>query len=355
MKTLSVFDIAPTKENPRSSEGAFLRRKDGSIILIYSRFTAGAGDEAESQIAMYVTRDNGMTWGEHRILFNTRDFEGAENIMSVSLLRMRDDAIGLFFLIRYSYADMRIHLFRSYDEGETWSAPICCLPHSGYFVTNNDRIIRTSTGRLLIPGNLHICKRDVKYAHEEDAFTYHGLGYFFHSDDDGKTWMENNDFCRSPFARSGTGLQETGVIELRPGVIMAYFRTDLGMQYAAYSHDDGDTWSPVEPLIYFTSPESPMKIERLDDGRLLAVWNPVPHFTGRSGNWDTFRSPLAAAFSCDNGKSWQDFEYLETDPDSGYSYPAVFNEGNLLILGYCAGSRADGGNANRLRIRTVLL
>ena len=41
MKTLSVFDIAPTKENPRSSEGAFLRRKDGSIILIYSRFTAG--------------------------------------------------------------------------------------------------------------------------------------------------------------------------------------------------------------------------------------------------------------------------------------------------------------------------
>lgn len=355
MKTLSVFDIAPSKDNQRNSEGDFIRLNDGSIIFVYSRFVGGDQDQSESQIAMYVSRDNGINWGEHRIIYHTHDFAGAKNIMSVSLLRMQDGAVGLFFIIRKSTVDARLHLVRSYDEGKTWSEPVCCIPQLGYFVTNNNRVIRTASGRILLPGNLHICKNELDNLDDESGVSGHGLCYFFHSDDDGKTWVANRDFCRLNASRSATGLQETGIIELEPGVIMAYHRTDLKMQYASFSYDDGITWTPVEPLIYFTSPESPMKIKKLDDGRMIAVWNPTPFYTGRDANWHTARSPLAVAFSSDNCKNWDDFELIETDKNSGYSYPAIFNDGDLLILGYCAGSMDDGSNLNRLRIRTIKL
>lgn len=355
MKTLSTFDLAPSAENPRNSEGDFLRLKDGSILFVYSHFSKGASDDAESQIAGIVSRDNGMTWKEYRVLFTTGDFPGAQNIMSVSMLRMQDGALGLFFVIRYSFADSRLHLFRSYDEGRTFSEPVCCIPNHGYFVTNNCRVLRTSSGRLIVPCSYHICKFDEKNARDQRGMTGHGIGYFFYSDDDGKTWNESRNFCRYPFAKSDTGLQEPGVIELKPGVIMAYFRTDLGMQYSSYSYDNGDTWGTVEPLFYFTSPISPMKIERLDNGDLIAVWNPTPSYTGRPGDWRAFRNPLSVAFSHNSGKSWDLPEIIECDPDSGYSYPAIFNDGDLLILGYCAGSIADGGNLNRLRIRTINL
>ena len=49
------------------------------------------------------------------------------------------------------------------------------------------------------------------------------------------------------------------------------------------------------------------------------------------------RTPLAAALSGDDGKTWKDAKFVESDPDGWFCYIAVepLDDGTVL-LGYCA-------------------
>ena len=282
-----VLELAPKEGNPRNSEGAFLNLKDGRLLFVYSKFNAESGsDVAPACLAARYSGDGGKTWTEDRILFVREDFNTpvkiCQNIMSVSLLRMKDGALGLFFGIRYGFTDTKLYLFRSCDEGETFDKGTQCVPGFGYYVTNNDRVIRTSSGRILVPANFHRIK-----GNPEDPWSYstyfdfRGVSCFALSDDDGRTWREAKDCCFMPTTASCAGLQETGAVELKNGVLWAYSRTDLGCQYSSYSFDDGDTWTTPQPGP-FTSPCSPMSVKRAPSGSLLAVWNPVPAYQTRN-------------------------------------------------------------------------
>ena len=55
--------LCPGEGNPRNSEGAFLRLRDGRILFAYSRYIGtDAGDDAECEIAGIYSYDNGETW-----------------------------------------------------------------------------------------------------------------------------------------------------------------------------------------------------------------------------------------------------------------------------------------------------
>ena len=345
-----VCDLAPGNDNPRNSEGAFITLKDGRIMFVYSRFFGDSWhDYAPAHIAARYSADGGRTWSaEDRILFTREQFD-AENIMSVSLLRLPDDTIALFFIIRYGWHDSREYMFTSNDEGETWSKGTCCVPPVGYYVTNNDRAIRTQSGRLLVPGNLH---RE-KAGH---TFDERGIAYFFYSDDNGATWEESPDCCFPPSNKITSGLQETALVELKNGTIWALFRTNIGRQYQSFSFDGGLHWTDPAPS-YFTAPTSPISVKRLPDCRLLAVWNPTPLYHNRDrsndGGWGG-RTPLVAALSSDEGSTWTNTYILEDgSEDAGYCYCAIHPMEDAVLLAYCAGSRTDGGCLNRLRIRRI--
>lgn len=343
-----IVDFAPGPGNPRNSEGAFIRLKDGRILFVYSRFVGDCGsDNAPAHIVGRYSGDEGESWSGERILFRREDLD-AGNIMSVSLLRMKDDALGLFFIVRKDWYDTRLHLFVSHDEAETFGKGVCCIPARGYYVTNNDRVIRTRSGRILVPSNLHRVKRENPLCFDECGF-----GFFFYSDDDGRTWNESADVLCPPSNKMVWGIQDTGVIELAHGALWAYSRSTGGTQLQSFSLDDGDTWTDPAPS-RFTSPCSPMQMKRLVDGRILAVWNPVPgnNVHPFSCGWD--RTPLVIATRADEGKTWTGARYLEDgSEDAGYSYPAVFAEQDYCLVAYCAGSRADGSDLFRLRLRKI--
>ncbi len=368
-----VLELAPGENNPRNSEGAFLDLTDGRILFVYSKFLGDCGeDDAPCCIAARYSSDGGETWtDEDRILF-TREQFGARNLMSVSLLRMQDGAVGLSFIFKMGWHDTRSHLLLSYDEGETWSEkPVCMIPARGYYVTNNDRIIRTDTGRLIVPTAMHRMKRGMDFeamaknntaarGSELAAVEFDGRGtaYFFYSDDDGKTWREAADCVFPPSNKLGSGLQEPGCIQLKSGTIWAYFRTDIGLQHQSFSFDNGEHWTDPAPS-RFTSPCSPLSVKRLYDGRLLAVWNPTPVYQGRDlssdGGWGG-RTPLVCALSSDEGAGWTKEFYLEDgSEDAGYCYTAIHPTKDAVLLAYCAGKREDGGCLNRLRIRKISL
>jgi len=271
---------------------------------------------------------------------------------------MNDGGIGLFYGVRVGSNDIRTHLRRSMDEGRTWSAARPCMQPEGYFVVNNDRVVRLSSRRIIIPAAFHRNGFDSYDRDRSIRFDRRGVDVFFFSDDDGATWTEADTKCVMPFSRNCTsGLQEPGILELRSGVLWAYARTDLGRHYEMFSLDYGESWTAPEPS-RFTGPQSPLSVKREpESGVLVAVWNPIPNYNGRSqthrGAWTGGRTPLVLATSSDDGASWSAVLVLEDDPDSGYCYTAIHFTDAAVLLGYCAGSAADGGCLNRLRIRRV--
>ena len=343
-----IHELPPATGNPRNSEGAFLRLKDGRLMYVYSRYKGDSwGDQAGCGIA--VIYFDGCAWSEPEVLFSPESL-GTKNIMSVSLLRMENDDIGLFFIVRDNgdgFSDIRLHLFRSGDEGKTWDKPICCIPDPGYNVTNNDRVIRLKSGRLIVPSSLHI----VDFT--KGKFNPGGTVRFTCSDDDGKTWRNIGDFYRFESRFDQNGFQEPGVIELEDGRIFCWTRTDLGRHYELLSCDGGETWSAPKPSI-FTAPLSPLSMKRLPDGRLFAVYNPIPNYNTRvcsKAGWG--RTPLVGALVNQDITRIEQTFLIEDDPEAGYCYCAIHPEADRMFLAYCCGDAKDEGCLQRLRLTEI--
>jgi len=146
MDSKIIRDFAPSKDNNRNSEGAFITLKNGNIMFAYSRY-GGEGDDdgAAADIYASISPDGGESFGNPYPLI-THNEMNADNIMSASFMRMANGDIGLFFLAKTKTVNCLCYLIRSSDEGKTWSNPVLCSEDSGYFVVNNDRIVRTKSG-----------------------------------------------------------------------------------------------------------------------------------------------------------------------------------------------------------------
>ncbi len=346
-----VAEIGPSEKNPRNSEGSFIDLKNGKIMFAYSKFIGESGsDDAKALIAARFSEDGGLTWSDDKTLFKPEDFN-ALNIMSTSMVRLHNDDICLFFVIRYGWHDTRPFLFRSKDEGNTWEKPVCCAHGPGYYVTNNDRIVLLKNGRLILPTAFHRMRGD--HITRWNSFDGRGIPVLFYSDDNGYTWKESENYAYVSIPGSKSGMQEAGVLELYENCLWQWFRTDLGCQYQSFSHDNGLSWSIPEPSRY-TSPQSPMSVKRIPHtGDLLAVYNPQPRFDGRWFSKAGDRTPLVYSISRDNGKSKSIPVIIEDDFDSGYCYIAIHFTESAVLLAYCAGSVNDGGCLNRLRMRRI--
>jgi sialidase-1 len=350
----TVLELPPVKGNPRNSEGAFIELKDGRIMLVYSHYIGESyADDASAAIAKCYSTDRGKTWSEREIIVMPDD-HNAKNVMSVSMIRMKDGDIGLFYLIRYGWHDMRLHLRRSSDEGESWKEPICCINSPGYYVTNNDRVVRLSSDRLIVAASKHNMLRDKNVKGKQ--WDGRGIVYFYYSDDDGCTWNQARNFCALNSSHSTSGLQEPGVIELDNGMLWAWSRTDLGRQYEFFSKDKGETWTPPVPSA-FTGPCSPLSMKRIpQNGYLMAVWNPIPNYQTRvlsKAGWG--RTPLIGAISKDDGATWENYFTIDNNEDAGYCYVAIYFIDDAVLLAYCAGGADDGICLAKLRVKRIML
>ena len=331
-----TLDLPPGPGNPRNSEGAFLPLKDGRILFAYSRYCGESkSDHAAAEIAARYSSDNGATWSDTDEIIVRNP--GGMNVMSVSLLRLKSGEIALFYLVKNSLADCRPVLRRSFDEGRTWSEPVACITDEiAYYVLNNDRVIQLRDGRLLFAVS--------KHTFPDGQFDNTGTVLTYSSDDNGATWRRGGGVLTVRGADGRTfAAQEPGVVECTDGSVLLWIRTNAGCQYFSRSTDRGDTWSEPAPSP-LVSPLSPASIKRLPTGDLLALWNdhgarpemkthrPTEHVW--ANGW---RSPLAAALSSDDGRTWHGVKMVEDDPNGWFCYTAIqpLDDGTVL-LGYCA-------------------
>ena len=322
----TVMKIEPGTDNPRNSEGGFITLKDGRILLIYSRYYGtSSNDHATARLTSRESKDGGKTWStDDRVVVEN---EGKMNVMSVSLLRLQNGQIALFYLRKNSESDCIPMMRISTDEAQTWSEPITCITDKkGFFVLNNDRVIQLKNGRLLMAVALHQTPEEGKWHANAHLYSYY-------SDDNGRTWTSSAAVANP----EQVVFQEPGVVELTNGDIMMIIRTSAGVQYKSYSKDKGLTWSPGTATD-IKSPLSPATIKRIPStGDLLMVWN---NNGGEDPAMKGKRTPLTMAVSKDDGNSWQNVHNLETDSDGWYCYIAMHFIGKNVLLEYCAGSQS---------------
>jgi predicted neuraminidase len=360
MSSEITLELRHRRNNPRNSEGAFITLADGRIMFAFSRYYGSSwSDVATATISARFSSDEGKTWTKRDKLLVSN--EGGCNVMSPSLLRLRDGRIALFYLRTNNFLDCRMYLRTSGDDGKSWSEPTQCIHAPGYFVVNNDRVIQLKSGRIIIPAAYHRPKLDADPG-SWDAWDFRAITLFYYSDDEGQTWRESRDWWSLP-VYSESGMQEPGVIERKDGHLYAWARTDTGRQWETWSFDSGVAWTPPRPS-RFQSPNSSLSMKRIDaTGDLLAIWNdynprwnlPAPvvgQGLAEDSSWG--RTPLVLALSDDEGKSWKNEKLVEDDPRRGFCYTAIHSVEGSVLLAYCCGGVKSGVLQN-LCIRRITL
>src|SRR3990172_11642821 len=132
--------LAPLPGNPRNSEGDFIQLADGRMLFVYTHFTGGGSDHSAAYLAGRYSSDGGRKWSADDAVVLPN--EGEMNVMSVSLLRLQNGEIALFYLRKNSLEDCRSYMRLSTDEARTWGPPTLCTPPPAYYVVNNDRVVQ---------------------------------------------------------------------------------------------------------------------------------------------------------------------------------------------------------------------
>ena len=194
------LDLVPvTEQHPRSGEGAMVVLRDGRLLFAYTSFEQ-ARDDARASIVTRCSEDAGRTWTAPQTLIAN---EGAQNVMSVSLLRLQSGRLLLFYLRKESPRRCSAWVRRSDDEAHTWSEAACCTHDPVYYVIVNDCALQLREGRIILP--FEACE-EVWVADE------HIVAGTVYSDDQGHTWRQSNTIY-SP----QRGAMEPKVVELADG------------------------------------------------------------------------------------------------------------------------------------------
>lgn len=352
-----VLFLKTDDENPRNGEGSFLRLKDGRILFAYSAYHGNNyHDDCSASIRGIFSSDEGETWSDPVTLLEKP--EDAVNLMSVSLLRMENGDLGLFYLKKVvadpalltpENADYQptegqpgkviwteYHLSRSEDEGKTFLPPVRCIADNGRFIVNNDRVIRLSDGRILFS------------AAKANAVTGKAEAFVFVSEDDGRSFRKTCRTILSPLASDTVGLQEPEPFEYPDGSIALWFRTNLGCQYRSVSNDGGRTFSVPEPDFRFTSPMSPMEIRTVGP-YTVAVFNPIPPHAANRLPFGMDRTPYMLSVSEDGGYTFPRSYLIEDDLKNTYCYPAIIEaDGGFLVAYYHSDNTEQFLNATKI-------
>jgi sialidase-1 len=317
-------------DHPRHDHSQIFKLSGDRLMLIWSEYyvrqpsrakrtpysAGGAGDEAPCQLTGRVSEDGGRTWGPR---FTVQENIAADCVKHPNLLRLPSGEIQLFFTSRnFKTFDSKIYMRRSNDECESWG-PLERLPApEGFVLTNCDRVMRHSSGRIVLP--VYWSKIYGKGDHYQ--------AFCMYSDDNGKTWKES----RNRMDVGMRGAEEPGMVELKDGSLYCILRTGLGRVYKAISRDRGETWSKPEPTA-LAAPQSQPAIKRIPTtGDLVILFNNnYEPGAGHSG----VRNPLNSAISRDEGKTWGNIKIIENRSGHDSAYPSIaFNGKEALVTFY---------------------
>lgn len=301
----------PEKFFPQCHASTLIKCKNGDILSAWF----GGPYEDHPDCAIWLARKTSEKWTDP---VKVADAEGIACWNPV-LFQGRDETIFLFYKVGINPRSWHTMLTTSEDNGYTWSEAVELIPGDigGRGPVKNKAII-LSNGTWLAPASI---ETDTSW----DAFADI-------SKDQGKSWVKSNMVPIDHSKLNGKGIIQPTLWESEPGIVHMLLRSSEGFIFRSDSRDYGLTWSEA----YMTSipnNNSGIDLVKMDDGRLVLVYNPI------KGNWGA-RTPIVCSVSADNGETWGENYILdhnenpENKVDGEFSYPAIISENNCVYITY---------------------
>ena len=243
------------------------------------------------------------------------------------LFQKDKDTIQLYYKKGKPIAQWYTLVQESTDLCETFSPARELVPGNiGGRGPVRNKSLRLSNGALAAPASdeTFVWKAFADLSSNGDTWHTSRWVTIFHEGDEPTRWIDKKlDKSR---LRRNRGVIQPAFWESESGCVHALLRSSEGRIYRMDSADFGETWCrPYRTRL--PNNNSGIDMDRLADGRLALVYNPV----GR--NWGP-RSPLSLALSGDNGATWTRALDLETEKGGEFSYPCIHAVGNRLHITY---------------------
>ncbi|MCC6681260.1 MAG: exo-alpha-sialidase [Phycisphaeraceae bacterium] len=216
-------------------------------------------------------------------------------------------------------ARLPTYAIRSLDDGRTWQEPVMIQEDWNGAIRS---MIETRDGKVVVSSTI--------MRHNPG----HHAALTYTSDDEGKTWQRSNIIDLGGAGHHG-GVCEPTIAELTDGKLLMLIRTNWMQQWRAESTDAGLHWHPYGPA-GIASSCAPAQLHRLQDGRLLMLWNqPYPEgessFPLQGGDriWSAtavsnHRAELSLAVSSDDASTWSKPIVIARKPGAWLAYPYIF-------------------------------
>ena len=303
----------------RGADGDFYVMPDGTLVAGYNGFasavgSSGGGDASDASLNAVISTDGGYTWGEEHIILQ-KQMESL-NVLNPTFIWFADGDLGLIYCEKEEAEICNIYIRRSSDKGMTWGEAqrITDTPQGYTILPSGHRVLRLSTGRILLPGSYSAIVNDV-YGSDR------AISYVWYSDDEGYTWHRSLDALTLPHAAL-----EPSVAELGNGNILLSLRTrEERVIYQTISTDGGLTWAqPVKTEIQ--SPSATNTVMTIPaTGDIALFWNNDFSASGLD------RRPLTVILSSDGGLTYHNIRSL-VDCDYPTPWPSVAFYGRSVFL-----------------------
>jgi predicted neuraminidase len=297
------------------------RLATGRLLCVFSVETADK--PPKMKIAFSTSDDNAKSWSKPHLLYDHANAEDADPNLLVD--RDRILAFSTTVPLPVKIAHSQIYMRQSTD-GIHWEDEVLLdTPHK-YIAGKIHQGHRLADGTLVIGYAWDTwAEQDMPPSTEGEMNIKSGV---LRSTDRGKTWTAGGDMYAeipktSPHATAG--LDEPATVVLQDGKLMSLMRTSGTKLFQAWSGDGGLTWdTPRESSL--TAHNSPAALWKIDgSSEVLVTWNNSP----------TGRTPLAAALSSDNGRSWSEPKVIvDTHGPYQVSYPSAVQakDGTIIVV-----------------------
>ena len=330
-----------TAETPRSDTASVAELSDGRLMVVYHKYQRGkhsGRDHGVCTIWSKVSSDGGVSWREPRMLVDVT--EGDMNVQAPALLRLKSGKLMLMCLRAHkSGGSSTMCVFSSKDDGKTFSAlePVWKQSKGQLLQGGASSLVELKSGRLVLPF----------HGGSGNQWRQKNSAWCFLSDDRGKTWRRS-----TAVDLPKRGAMEASVVQLADDTLLMSLRTQLGGPYLARSTDGGKTWSKAV-FSGLEGGESCTCLRRIPGTKdIVLFWNNSKY--NRKHHHFGRRSPLTAAISSDNGKSWRTIGNIADDPKAEYTnLDCFFTSKGDAVLTYMYAKPA--WNRKQIHLKTALI